>query len=372
MSAPARPTIAHVDAERGFSGGEKQVFSLIEGLRRAGLRNVLFGLPESACEARATELGIEFVAVPMRNQIDGAAVIRLRRGFAAAGADLVHLHTSRATWLGGWAARLGGLPAITTRRQERVQKPGWRTDFVYGKLTRRVAAISPAVAECLVAGGVPRERIVEIASAVDPSALEPRTDRSAVRAALSTDDDEFVFLAAGALVERKGFDVLLDALARLEPGARPRVWIAGAGDEREALEARAVALEVAERVQFLGARDDIADLLGACDAFVMPSRREGLGVAALEALAVGRPVVASAVGGLGGVGGAVTPECGVLVPPEDPAALAVALERLAADRALTARLGRAGVARVAEHFHVDGMVAAYRALYAAVLAEARP
>ena len=104
----AEPTIAHVDAELGFSGGEKQVFLLIEGLRRAGLSNVLFCPPDSVSETRAVRLGIECVRVPMRNQMDGAAVVRLRRGFAKAGADLVHLHTSRATWLGGWAARLAG------------------------------------------------------------------------------------------------------------------------------------------------------------------------------------------------------------------------------------------------------------------------
>lgn len=379
MSTPVPPeraslTIAHVDAERGFSGGEKQVFLLLEGLRREGVRNVLFCPPGSASEQRARELDLECIPIAMRNDLDGAGILRLTRGFRTAGVDLVHLHTGRATWLGGIAARRAGLPAITTRRQDRDQRPGWRTNFVYQRLTRRAVAISPAVAACLAAGGVPAERIVEIASSVDPATLGATTPRADVRAELDTPDSEFVFLAAGALVTRKGLDVLLDALAELEPERRPVLWLAGEGPERVSLEARAASLEVSARVRFLGRRSDIPDLLGACDAFVMPSRREGLGVAALEALAVGRAVVASRVGGLGGtgdLGGAVTEDCGLLVPPEDVGALAAALERLTGERALATQLGEAGARRVREHFHVDGMVAAYQRLYREVLDEAR-
>jgi glycosyltransferase involved in cell wall biosynthesis len=113
----------------------------------------------------------------------------------------------------------------------------------------------------------------------------------------------------------------------------------------------------------------VPDLLEACDVFALPSRHEGLGVAALEAMARGRPVVASAVGGLAEV--VVANETGILVPPGDAAALAAALERLIADPALARRLGAAGAKRVAEHFRAEQMVAAYEALYREILAERR-
>ena len=100
---------------------------------------------------------------------------------------------------------------------------------------------------------------------------------------------------------------------------------------------------------------------------MLPSRAEGLGVAALEAMGCGRPVVASAVGGLAE---AVEDErSGLLVPPEDPAALASALSRLRDDPGLAARLGAAGAARVAKHFDADEMVDAYVALYREILLE---
>src|SRR6185295_6429069 len=107
-------TIAHVDAESGFSGGEVQVFLLMRGLERRGWRNVLICPPKSASEERARASKIAVHTVAMRNDLDAAAILGLSRAFAASGADLVHLHSGRATWLGGWAARIAGVPAITT------------------------------------------------------------------------------------------------------------------------------------------------------------------------------------------------------------------------------------------------------------------
>ena len=212
---PASSTIAHVDAESGFSGGEVQVFLLIQGLRRAGWRSVLFAPPGSMAAARARELDVEHVAVSMRNDLDGPAVLALRRGFEKCGAALAHLHTGRATWLGGWAARLAGLPAITTRRMDRDVRPGVRTRLLYSTLTRRVAAISPSVADGLREGGVPVERIRTIWSAVDPEALRARRPCAEVRAELGAGAGQVVLLSAGALTGRKGLARLLRACAGL-------------------------------------------------------------------------------------------------------------------------------------------------------------
>jgi glycosyltransferase involved in cell wall biosynthesis len=162
---------------------------------------------------------------------------------------------------------------------------------------------------------------------------------------------------------------LLAALARLaEEGLRPALWIAGQGPARPALEKLARELRLEDRVRFLGQRSDVADLLSACDVFILPSRHEGLGVAALEAMAAGRPIVATRVGGLAEA--VVHERTGLLVPPEDPAALATALARLLRDPALRARLGAEGPARIAEGFRADDLVEAYERLYGEVLAEA--
>jgi glycosyltransferase involved in cell wall biosynthesis len=286
----------------------------------------------------------------------------------AAQPDLVHLHSGRANWLGGLAAWSLGLPVLTTRRMDREVRRGPRTRLLYGRIARCAVAISPAVETCLLAGGVAPSRVRVIPSAVDARTLVARRGRAETRRALGADEERVCALALAALVRRKGLDVLLEALARAPLRDAPlTLWIAGDGPERSDLEARAAAQGVAPRVRFLGRRDDKADLLAACDLLVLPSRREGLGVAALEAMACGRAVLASRVGGLADA--VVHERTGLLVPPEDPDALAVALARLTRDAALRARLGAAGPGRIAEGFAAAQMCDAYARLYRELLAE---
>ncbi|MFT7462303.1 MAG: glycosyltransferase involved in cell wall biosynthesis [Pseudohongiellaceae bacterium] len=371
----AELTIAHVDTESGFSGGQVQVFLLMEGLARAGVRNVLFCRPGSLEEQRARELSADGVnidvrVVSMRGDWQLSAIPRLARGFAAEHVDLVHLHTGRANWLGGWAARRAGLPAITTRRMDRPIRSGLWTRKLYGDLVSRAAAISPAVARLLAEGGVPPQKIVTLVSAVDPAAVQVARDRNAVRREFGVGDDELVILGLARLTRRKGFDVLLDGLAALTESAELppwRCWLGGNGEVAGQLQSQASRLGLADRVKFLGHRDETADLLGAADVFVMPSRAEGLGIAGLEAMAAGLPIVASRVGGLAD---AVShDETGLLVPSDDPTALRKALEAVLSDSALRQRLGDAGPGWVAQRFSPQVMVDGYLALYREVLAE---
>jgi glycosyltransferase involved in cell wall biosynthesis len=361
-----RLCLAQVDSESGYSGGEVEVFLMIEGLRARAHRCVLFCPPGSRAEQEAKRRGIETVAVRMRNDLDLPAIATLARGLRRVGADLVHVHTGRANWLGGWAARAAALPAVATRRMDRDVKRGWHTRLVYGHLTRAVAAISPSVADGLRRAGVPAERVHLIYEAVDPARIAPRRRREETRASLAAGDGDRVVLCLAAAVRRKGLDVLLDALSLLAAeGLRPKAWIAGDGPERVALEAQAQRLGLARQVHFLGERTDGADLLAACDLLAMPSHREGLGVAALEAMASGRPVVCSAVGGLRDA--VVHERTGLQIPPGDARALAGAVGRLLRDDALRERLGAAGPGRIGEGFLPEQMVGAYEALYLEVL-----
>jgi len=359
--------ILHVDPERRFSGGEVQVFLLMEGLRARGHESVLACVPGGEPERVARERGFEALALPMRNDFDLVAAARLARAIRGSDVDLVHLHTGRANWVGGLAAARAGRPAVTTRRMDRRVRRGWRTRWLYSSLVRAAVAISPAVQRRLLDGGVPAARTRVIWSSIDPSAVEPRRTREAVRAELGCGEGERVVLAAGALVARKGFDVLLAAFATLEHPAA-RLWIAGEGEARAELERALAALGLGGRARLLGVRADVPDLLAAADVFAMPSRAEGLGIAALEAMAAGLPVVASRAGGLAEV--VLDGETGHLVEVGDAAALARALDALCADPERARRLGEAGRARVARHFTAERMVERYEELYREVLAEA--
>ena len=167
-------------------------------------------------------------------------------------------------------------------------------------------------------------------------------------------------LVLGVLERRKGHAVLLEAARRLGSTASPvRYVFCGDGSAREALTTAAQPL--GDRVRFAGFQRDVAPCLAAADIVALPSLHEGLGVAALEAMAAARPVVASRVGGLAEV--VVPRETGLLVPPEDPAALAEALATLIADPATRARLGEAGRARVLAHYSAARMAEGTLACY---------
>jgi glycosyltransferase involved in cell wall biosynthesis len=224
-----------------------------------------------------------------------------------------------------------------------------------------VVAISEGVCAALTASGVEPGRIHLVPSGVEAARFAGATTRRpTARARLGLGDDAWVVAIVGALEERKGHDVLLDALATL-PDPRLLLLIAGDGSRRDALAARVAALDLGTRVRLLGRVDDVAEVLAAADVVAMPSRQEGLGVAALEAMAAGLPVIASRVGGLPEA--VVDGATGLLVPAGDVGALAAALARLAADPGRARAFGAAGATRVRERFTMAGMAAATVAVY---------
>ena len=217
------------------------------------------------------------------------------------------------------------------------------------------------VRAALVRAGVRAERIRVVPSGIDARALAaPPAARAAVRREWGLGDDEVAVVALGALEVRKGHAVLLAAAAGLAAAApRLRYVFCGEGRQAKALASAAAALNGAARL--VGFRRDVAACLAAADIVALPSFQEGLGVAALEAMAAGRPVVASRVGGLAEA--VVHEETGLLVPPGDPTALAAALARLARDPDLRARLGAAGRARVLARYTATRMAEGTLACY---------
>ncbi len=357
------PVVFHIDAERGFSGGEVQVFLLLDGLRARGWDPILACPPASAAAARASELGLRVEPIRMRSDIDLSAIGKLRRAMRRSGAQLVHMHTGRSTWLGGLAARPLGVPTVSTRRMDRPVRRNLRNRLIYGRLVDRAVGIAPAVSRLLRDGGVAEEKILTIWSAVDPSRLAPGVARDACREKLEVRPSDTLLLTAATLVPRKGVDVLLRALALLDD--RFQLAVAGDGPEQASLAAEAARLGVAPRVRWLGRVDAIGDVLGAADIAVLPSRAEGLGIAALEAMASGLPIVATRVGGLAEA--VLDDQTGLLVPPDDAEALARALSRIGGDPAFAARLGAAGRTRIEAEFLPSRMVEGYDRLYRQLL-----
>lgn len=350
--------ILHVDPERGFGGGEAQVLALLRELRDRGHHSTVAADPRGALAGAADRLGMSVVPLRIRNHLDLAAGLALRR--LARGRDVVHFHTARAHALAPLCGGIG-VRRVVTRRMDYVPSGGPYVRYLYNRAVDVVVAISEGVRGALLRAGVRPERIRVVPSGVEMGTLEaPPTARAAVRREWGIADDEALVLLPAVLEARKGHAVLLGAAGALTAAVRGvRFVFCGEGRERRALERLATPLDGI--VRFVGFRRDMAACLAAADVVVLPSLQEGLGVAALEAMAVARPVVASRVGGLGEA--VVDDETGLLVPPGDARALAEALARLVRDSALRARLGAAGRARVRERYTTARMAEGTLACY---------
>jgi glycosyltransferase involved in cell wall biosynthesis len=348
------------------------VLTLAAGLRRRGHAVLLACLvgPGDASHPvaqRARDLGLEVEALclPTRAYLaERRALLALIRRWQP---DAVHTHGYRADVVAGLAARAAGVPQVTTAHG--FIGGGWRDRLYEGlqlRTARRAAAavaVSTPIVERYRRAGAPASRVHLIRNAW--SGREPLA-RSEARRALGLDPAELLVGWVGRLSREKGADVLLDALARLAP-PRPRVALVGDGPERAALASRAEALGIAERLAWLGLVPDAGRLASAYDVFVLSSRTEGTPIALLEAMAAHLPIVATAVGGVPDV---VSEGEAWLVPSEDPAALAAALEVALSDRALARARGDAARQRLQRDFSPDAWLARYEALYASVRAPA--
>jgi glycosyltransferase involved in cell wall biosynthesis len=375
--------IAGVDPERDFGGGETQVMGLTLELIRAGHCAELLCDPAGRLIERAQAAGIQCRPLRVRNSIDVVSGLKLRALLARESYDVVHFHTARAHALAPYArGRADGV--IVTRRMD--YAPSRLSAFwLYNRAVDRVVAISEGVAAALKSAGVKRDRITIIPSGVDCAHFAPPTASAwqQARAALGLLPADIAIGTVGSLVARKGHRVLVDAMALARdievvasaPNAMPghlRCFIAGAGPLQATLVAQIRRQGLDNCVRMMGARNDPRCLLWALDIFIMPSLNEGLGVAALEAMACGLPVVASAIGGLREV--VEHGRTGYLIAPGDVNALAEALRALAHAHQCRTALGAAGRQRAVASFRMEVMAQRTLELYSHTLrmcAEAR-
>jgi len=275
------------------------------------------------------------------------------------GPDLLAMLAGRLCGVPVVAVAKRNLDAFETRRQARVQR-------LVHRAATHVTAVSAAAAARVEAMGVPRRRITVIPNGVDAARFG---GAAGDRADLGGNGGALVG-SVGCLAPRKDYGTLLEALALLRRRGVPfHAALIGDGPERAALEARAGALGLAEQVRFLGERADVERLLPVLDVFVLSSREEGMPNALLEAMAAGRPAVATAVGGTGEV--LRDGETGWLVPPASPAALAAALADALEHPAEARRRGEAARRAVHERLGVEAMVRGHEAFYAAAVAGGR-
>jgi glycosyltransferase involved in cell wall biosynthesis len=355
-----KPRLTFVCSELIIGGAERAWTALIPGLRDRGYPvQVLTLRGEGPFFHELRDRGITVTCAHMSRRTDVGGV---RRALAVvrSGTDVLVSQNVNAQAVSVFLAQRAGVPHVTID-----QTPPGIPMRGYQKLLVRLVArhaklligVSTAQLERFKSLGFDPERIVIIPNAVER--LAPTEERTATRAQLGVRDDEVVVLLVADLRPQKEAHVFAEAV-RLAHAADPRIRGFVAGDGPEFARVAAVGA-----VTMLGARLDIANLVNAADVAGLSSSSEGLPIAVLEAMSLGKPIVATAVPG---VTDAVVPdETGILVPRQDAGAFAEALVHLARDDDLARRLGAAGLARQLELFDAPRMVDAYARAFESVV-----
>lgn len=369
-----RPRVLELITLSDWGGAQAYVFALSLGFRDVFDVTVACA-PGGPLVPRLRAEGIRVVEIPSlvhppHPLADLTTLLRLVRWMRRERFAIVHCHSTKAGLLGRLAARMAGVPEIVFTAH------GWPFVGWWHPLVRRVVMLAERAAAymstaiicvsdqdrrwALQMGIGTADKIFVIHNGVDPRLWMPHPTDGRPEA----DGGGCRVVSVGRLTDLKDPVTLLRAWQRIpEPH---RLILVGDGHLRPHLEAM-VRDGMSGRVTMLGARDDVPALLRAADIFVLASRWEGLPLAVLEAMMSRLPVVATTVGGV--VEEVVDGETGLLVPPQNPEALASALARLLDDPALRRRMGEAGQARAREHFTEARMLKETAELYGRVLSQ---
>lgn len=336
-------SVLHLLGTAGEGGAETYFVDLVEALHRAGAAQAAVIRANPTREARLKAAGVPLKVLRFGGPIDfltkpaaaGFAALQ-RTKVAVAWMNRAARHTPRGPW-----ARIGRL--------------GGYYSLKYYKGFDHLVANTEDIADWIVGQGWPAGRVTCIPNfAAAPADVAPVD-----RASLDTPEDAPLLLAMGRLHENKAHDISLQALAQL-PDAW--LWIAGVGPLEAKLKGMAEALGVANRVRFLGWRNDPSALYRTADVCMFPSRFEPLGNVVIQSWAHGLPVIAAASQGPKAL--IEDGDDGLLTPIDDADALAAGVRRLLAEPMLRTRLAAAGGARVEAQFSEAAVVAQWKALFA--------
>lgn len=367
--------VVHISKVAGIAGSEGHLLMLLPALARRGVEVSMLVLedPRRSADAFCREMtarGIPVGMLSIRGHLDPALPGRVATYLRRLRPDIVHTHLIHADLYGLFAAWRAGVPHAVSSRHN--NNPFHRRPLIKWlkrmamRRADRVIAISHAVAQSVAdVDRVDASRIVTIHYGFEPPQYAADA-RDTARAMVGLPSGVPLIGMFGRLIPEKGVDVLLNALPQVrQQHPDVRLLIVGDGVLRASLEAQAQELGLSDTVTFAGWVERAYRMMPACDLIVMPSRLEGFGLVALEAMSAARPLIASRASALPEI--VLDGETGLLVPPEDAPALGAAIVALLDNPAYAAALGQAGLRRLRAEFSVDKMVSATYGVYADVL-----
>jgi len=304
-----------------LGGAEEYFLRLIRHLAEAGHRVIVVTKRDTPLrgeiEKRELDKLVELHGWHTHGKFDPATLKKLKNLVRAEKVDLIHTHLTTASWLGAITGKLTGVPVVA-----HVHAADSKTWFQHADYQ---VAVAQGVKEHLLAQGVKSHKIPLLYYGIDLERYANALPIDEAKQKLGLAPDAKTVGVVASLIERKGHRFLLQALKQIEAQTGPvHALFAGEGPLEADLKAQAATLGMAERVHFLGFRENVIEIVSACDVVALPSMKEGLSIAIMEAMALRRPVLATDIAGMPEV--VRDGETGVLVPPADVDALANGLQ----------------------------------------------
>jgi glycosyltransferase involved in cell wall biosynthesis len=360
--------ILHLIESSEGGGAETVVLSLAKALRNKG-NNCVIGLLQTGwLNDQVKEAGFDTIIIEQKRSYDLGCLWRLATLVRKFKIDLIHAHEFMMNTYGTMTGFLKGIPVVTTIHGKNYYGEKTRRKIAYRFVSRlsRMVAVSDDLA-CFLAEeiGISKDRINTIYNGIDCERYNGNVSSGialTVRESLSIPAQSPVVATVGMLFPVKDHLTLLRAAVKVTRRFPDVIFvICGDGELKDRLRKAANDLRIADNVRLAGFRDDIPGLLRITDVYVCSSLSEGLSLSILEAMAAGKPVVASNVGGNPEV--VVHGKTGFLVPPQDPETLASKIILLLQNKLLSQQFGAEGQLRVHEKFSRERMVDTYQRLY---------
>jgi glycosyltransferase involved in cell wall biosynthesis len=368
--------ILHIYQNSKIGGVQLQILYLLKEYNRNVFNPIVccFG-PKEELGEEIEKLGLDFIPLNIKrsHRFSPKIITELHRLMKKRHIHIVRAHRYRASLYGRLAALLARVPVIITSVHDNYRKDlrlGRRiANRILSRVTDKIVAVSESVRRDVTKyDGLDPSKILVIYNGVDASKFTPDGKFHNIREEFSIANSDIVVGSVGRLVPAKGLEYLIEAVSHLGKEINNiKLLIVGHGSLLDSLRDGAREHGINERVIFTGKRRDIPDILSGIDIFVMPSLAEGLGNSLLEAMAMCKPIIATAVGGM--------PELikngvnGILVPPRDPDTLAAAIKTLIENRYLATKMGQAARNFVLNNYDIKEITQKWQSLYLSILKE---
>lgn len=371
----SRRTILHTIETSEPGGAETALLYLASKLNPDRFRSLALLPGEGWLSDRLREVGVTVFFANSQKWYDFQLLREMRRVIECERVDLIHSQLPGQNFYSCVVGLMTGRKTVATYQAafELAESQGWKNAVrlsAVRMLADAVVAVSDDVGALLRRAHFPQEKVVRIHNAIDVEGFGASSD-GRLRKSLDLPEQSKLVGTVACLRPQKGYEFLIRA-ARMVIDQIPEVHFVAVGEMDQVMSQPlfelADRLDLREQFHFLGFRSDIPEILSELDVFVLPSTSEGLPLALLEAMAAGRPAVATQCGGPSEV--VTNNVTGLLIPPREPDAIAKAVVELLTDQQLAARLARAGQAKVRSEFALSKMLKEHEALYERLLSEA--